>query len=174
MDLQIHNEERDIRLREWLEEVSVITTERVNRGVEGDYLTQWDEDSYHVVHYVDGRVEKTLTNKKRPSIMLKHVERVFNDWDLPLNSITHNHNLGARFIFGDSSWITIYMNGIHQDMLSDDAYSNWYSYKDGMLEYNHQLITLEEWIASIILKEAKKYPNDLQLQRTIKLKSLLK
>ena len=59
MDLQIHNNERDIQLRKWLEDVSVVTTERVSLQVEGDYLTKWDEDSYNVVIYVDGRVEKT-------------------------------------------------------------------------------------------------------------------
>ena len=85
MDLQIHNEERDIKLQEWLKEVSTISTERVSRQVEGDYLTKWDEDSYHVVHYVDGRVDKTLISKKRPSVTLKHIEQVFNDWGLELN-----------------------------------------------------------------------------------------
>jgi len=180
MDLQVHNEERDIRLQEWLKEVSTISTERVSQKVEGDYLTQWDEDSYHVVHYVDGRVEKTLVNKKRPSVMLKHVEKVFNDWDLPLNidgvkslRLKEVRSFSQRFIFGDS-WITVYMNDIHQDMLSDDAFGRWYKYEDGMLEVEHQVVKLEEWIASVILNQAKKYPSDVQLQRSIKLKSLLK
>jgi hypothetical protein len=179
MDLQIHNEERDIQLRKWLEEVSVITTERVSQEVEGDYLTKWDEDSYHVVHYVDGRVEKTLTLSKRPSVMLKHIEKVFNDWSLELNVMAMDSLkrkdrtvFTQRFIFGDS-WITVYMNDIHKDMISDDAFGNWYSYKDGILDFKGKLVTLEEWIASVILKEAKKYPNDVQLQRSIKLKALL-
>ena len=180
MDLQIHNEERDIQLQEWLKDVSTISTERVSQQVEGDYLTQWDEDSYHVVHYVDGRVQKTLTNSKRPSVMLKHVERVFNDWSLNLNikAMVDLRKKGRivfteRFIFGDS-WITVYMNDIHKDMLSDDAFGHWYTYKDGMIEVDNQVITLEEWIASVILKEAKKYPSDKQLQRSIKLKALIK
>ncbi len=187
MDLQIHNSERDIQLREWLEDVSVITTERVSQEVEGDYLTKWDEDSYHVVHYVDGRVEKTLTLSKRPSVMLKHIEKVFNDWSLELNIEAMNslkrvtvslHNtfdrkvFTQRFIFGDS-WITVYMNDIHKDMISDDAFGNWYSYKDGILDVKGKSVTLEEWIANHILSEAKKYPNDVQLQRSIKLKALL-
>jgi hypothetical protein len=179
MDLQIHNEERDIRLQEWLKDVSTISTERVSQQVEGDYLTQWDEDSYHVVHYVDGRVEKTLTDSKRPSVMLKHVESIFNDWSLELNikAIEGLKKKGRivftqRFIFGDS-WITVYMNDIHKDMLSDDAFGTWYSYKDGMIEVDNQVITLEEWIALVILKEAKKNPNDIQLQRSIKLKALI-
>ncbi len=179
MDLQIHNSERDIQLQKWLEDVSVITTERVSQEVEGDYLTKWDEDSYHVVHYVDGRVEKTLTLSKRPSVMLKHIEKVFNDWSLELN-VTAMNSLKRkdrvvftqRFIFGDS-WITVYMNDIHKDMISDDAFGNWYSYKDGILDVKGKSVTLEEWIASVILKEAKKYPNDIQLQRSIKLKALL-
>jgi len=179
MDLQIHNSERDIQLKKWLEEVSVITTERVSQEVEGDYLTKWDEDSYHVVHYVDGRVEKTLTLSKRPSVMLKHIEKVFNDWSLELNvkamdSLKRKGRIvfTERFIFGDS-WITVYMNDIHKDMISDDAFGNWYSYKDGILDVKGKSVTLEEWIASVILKEAKKYPNDIQLQRSIKLKALL-
>ncbi len=179
MDLQVHNEERDIRLQKWLEEVSVITTERVSLEVEEDYLTKWDEDSYHVVHYVDGRVEKTLTLSKRPSVMLKHIEKVFNDWSLDLNikamdSLKRKDRVvfTQRFIFGDS-WITVYMNDIHKDMISDDAFGNWYSYKDGILDVKGKSVTLEEWIASVILKEAKKYPNDIQLQRSIKLKALL-
>jgi hypothetical protein len=179
MDLQIHNSQRDIQLRKWLEEVSTISTETVSRAVEGDYLTKWDEDSYHVVHYVDGRVDKTLILSKRPSVMLKHIERVFNDWSLELN-VTAMKSLKRkdktvftqRFIFGDS-WITVYMNDIHKDMISDDSYGYWYSYKDGMLDIKGKSVTLEEWVASVILKEAKKYPHDIQLQRTIKLKALL-
>jgi len=180
MDLQVHNEERDIRLQELLKDISTISTERVSQKIEGDYLTQWDEDSYHVVHYVDYRVEKTLVSKKRPSVMLKHVEKVFNDWDLPLNidgmkslRLKEKRSFSQRFIFGDS-WITVYMNDIHQDMLSDDAFGRWYKYEDGMLEVEHQLVKLEEWIASVILKQAKKYPSDKQLQRSIKLKSLIR
>jgi hypothetical protein len=65
------------------------------------------------------------------------------------------------------------MNDIHKDMISDDSYGYWYSYKDGILDVKDKLVTLEEWIASVILKEAKKYPNDIQLQRMIKLKALL-
>lgn len=177
MDLQIHNEERDIQLQEWLKDISIISSERVSQQVEGDYLTQWDEDSYHVVHYVDGRVEKTLTNRKRPSVMLKHVERVFNQWSLDLNikaleSLKRKDRIFTeRFIFGDS-WITVYMNDIHKDMLSDDSFGRWYSYKDGMIEVDNQVITLEDWIASVIIKQVSK--TDIQLQRTIKLKSLLK
>lgn len=180
MDLQIHNEERDIRLQEWLKTTTSISSERVSQEVEGEYLTKWDEDSYHVVHYVDGRVEKTLTNSNRPSVMLKHIEKVFNDWSLELNvgamdSLKRKDRVvfTERFIFGDS-WITVYMNDIHKDMLSDDAFGRWYSYKDGMIEVGHQVITLEEWIASVILKEAKKYPSDKQLQRSIKLKALVR
>lgn len=180
MDLQIHNEERDIRLQEWLKDIATISTERVSQSVEGDYLTQWDEDSYHVVNYVDGRVEKTLVYTKRPSVMLKHVEKVFNDWSLELNvkamdSLKKKDRIvfTQSFIFGDS-WITVYMNDIHKDMLSDDAFGHWYTYKDGFLEVRHQWLTLEDWIASVILKEAKKYPSDKQLQRSIKLKSLIR
>ena len=179
MDLQTHNEERDIQLQEWLKTTTSISSERVSQEVEGDYLTKWDEDSYHVVHYVDGRVEKTLTNSKRPSVILKHIEKVFNDWSLELNvramdSLKRKDRVFTeRFIFGDS-WITVYMNDIHKDMLSDDAFGRWHSYKDGMLEVGHQIVTLEEWIASVILKEAKKYPNDKQLQRSIKLKALVR
>lgn len=178
MDLQIHNEERDIKLQDWLKEVSTISTERVSRQVEGDYLTKWDEDSYHVVHYVDGRVEKTLVNSKRPSVMLKHIEQVFNDWGLELNikamdslKKSDKRIFTQRFIFGDS-WITVYMNDIHQDMISDDAFGHWYTYKDGVLEVGHQLVKLEEWIAQYIIREAKKYPSDIQLQRSVKLKSI--
>ena len=112
--------------------------------------------------------------------MLKHVEKVFNDWDLPLNidgvkslRLKEVRSFSQRFIFGDS-WITVYMNDIHQDMLSDDAFGRWYKYEDGMLEVEHQVVKLEEWIASVILNQAKKYPSDVQLQRSIKLKSLLK
>ena len=178
MDLQIHNEERDIKLQDWLKEVSTISTERVSRQVEGDYLTKWDEDSYHVVHYVDGRVEKTLVNSKRPSVMLKHIEQVFNDWGLELNekamkelSRKEKTSLSTRLIFGNS-WITVYMNDIHKDMISDDAFGRWYTYKDGVLEVGHQLVKLEEWIAQRIIREAKKYPSDIQLQRSVKLKSI--
>ena len=179
MDLQIHNSERDIQLQKWLEEVSVIKTEKVSLEIEDDYLTKWDEDSYHVVHYVDGRVEKTLTLSKRPSVMLKHIEKVFNDWSIELN-VTAMESLKRsekrvftqRFIFGDS-WITVYINDIHKDMISDDAFGNWYKYTDGILDVKGKSVTLEEWIASVILKEAKKYPNDIQLQRSIKLKALL-
>ena len=180
MDLQIHNEERDIQLKKWLEEVSVISSERVSREIEGDYLTKWDEDSYHVVHYVDGRIEKTLVNSNRPSVMLKHVESVFNDWSLSLNveaiqGLTRKDKrvFTNRLIFGDS-WITVYMNDIHKDMISDRPVYCWYSYKDGMLSVNGKLVKLEEWIANHILNEAKKYPHDIQLQRSIKLKSLIK
>lgn len=150
MDLQIHNSERDIQLQKWLEDVSTISTETVSRVVEGDYLTKWDEDSYHVVHYVDGRVDKTLTLRRRPSVMLKHIERVFNDWSLELNvramdSLKRKDRVvfTERFIFGDS-WITVYMNDIHKDMISDDAFGNWYSYKDGMLDVKGKSVTLEE------------------------------
>jgi len=172
-------DERIIEMNEWLKTTASIGSERVSQEVEGDYLTKWDEDSYHVVHYVDGRVEKTLTLSNRPSVMLKHIEKVFNEWTLELNvramdSLKRKDRIvfTERFIFGDS-WITVYMNDIHKDMISDDAFGNWYSYKDGMLEVGHQIVTLEEWIASVILKEAKKYPNDIQLQRSIKLKALL-
>ena len=172
-------DERIIEMNEWLKTTTSISSERVSQEVEGDYLTKWDEDSYHVVHYVDGRVEKTLTLSKRPSVMLKHIEKVFNEWTLELNveamdSLKRKGRIvfTERFIFGDS-WITVYMNDIHKDMISDGAFGNWYSYKDGMLEVGHQIVTLEEWIASVILKEAKKYPNDIQLQRSIKLKALL-
>ncbi len=180
-------DERVIEMNDWIKTTTSISTERVSQEVEGDYLTQWDEDSYHVVNYVDGRVDKTLITSKRPSVMLKHIEKVFNDWSLELNIEAMNslkrvsvslHNtfdrkvFTPRFIFGDS-WITVYMNDIHKDMISDDAFGNWYSYKDGMLEVGHQIVTLEEWIASVILKEAKKYPNDIQLQRSVKLKALL-
>lgn len=178
MDLQIHNEERDIKLQEWLKEVSTISTERVSRQVEGDYLTKWDEDSYHVVHYVDVRVDKTLISKKRPSVMLKHIEQVFNDWGLELNikameSLIRSEKrvFAERLIFGNS-WITIYMNDIHKDMISDDSFGRWYTYKDGVLEIGHQLVKLEEWIAQHIIREAKKYPSDIQLQRSVKLKSI--
>lgn len=179
MDLQIHNEERDIQLQKWLEEISVITTERVSLQVEGDYLTKWDEDSYHVVHYVDGRVERTLTISKRPSVMLKHIEGIFNEWGLELNVMameslkrSEKRVFTQRFIFGDS-WITVYMNDIHKDMISDDAFGNWYKYTDSILDVRGKSVALEEWIASVILKESKKYPNDIQLQRSIKLKALL-
>jgi hypothetical protein len=172
-------DERIIEMNEWLKTTISIGSERVSQEVEGDYLTKWDEDSYHVVHYLDNRVEKTLTLSKRPSVMLKHIEKVFNDWSLELNvramdSLKRKDKrvFTERFIFGDS-WITVYMNDIHKDMISDDAFGRWYSYKDGMLEVGHQILTLEEWIASVILKEAKKYPNDVQLQRSIKLKALL-
>jgi len=180
MDLQIHNSERDIQIQKWLEDVSVISTERVSLEIEGDYLTKWDEDSYHVVHYIDGRVEKTLTLSKRPSVMLKHIETVFNDWSMELNikamdSLKRKDRVvfTQRFIFGDS-WITVYMNDIHKDMISNDAFGNWYSYKDGILDVKGSSLTLEEWIANHILNEAKKYPNDVQLQRSVKLKSLIK
>ena len=178
MDLQIHNNERDIQLRKWLEDVSVVTTERVSLQVEGDYLTKWDEDSYHVVYYVDGRVEKTLILSKRPSVMLKHIESVFNEWGLELNvSAMESLKRGdkrvftQRLIFGDS-WIAIYMNDIHRDMISDDSFGNWYTYKDGLLDIKGKLVKLEDWIATHILKEAKRYPSDIQLQRSIKFKSL--
>ena len=172
-------DERIIEMNEWLKTTISIGTERVSQEVEGDYLTKWDEDSYHVVHYLDNRVEKTLTLSKRPSVMLKHIEKIFNDWSLELNvramdSLKRKDKrvFTERFIFGDS-WITVYMNDIHKDMISDDDFGRWYSYKDGMLEVGHQILTLEEWIASVILKEAKKHPNDIQLQRSIKLKALL-
>ena len=172
-------DERIIEMNEWLKTTISIGSERVSQEVEGDYLTKWDEDSYHVVHYLDGRVEKTLTLSKRPSVMLKHIEKIFNDWSLELNvramdSLKRKDRVffTERFIFGDS-WITVYMNDIHKDMISDGAFGRWYSYKDGMLEVGHQILTLEEWIASVILKEAKKYPNDVQLQRSIKLRALL-
>jgi hypothetical protein len=116
--------------------------------------------------------------------MLKHIEKVFNEWTLELN-VTAMDSLKRkdrivftgivfteRFIFGDS-WITVYMNDIHKDMISDDAFGNWYSYKDGILDVKGKSVTLEEWIANHILSEAKKYPNDIQLQRMIKLKALL-
>jgi hypothetical protein len=172
-------DERIIEMNEWLKTTISIGSESVSQEVEGDYLTKWDEDSYHVVHYLDGRVDKTLTLSKRPSVMLKHIEKVFNDWSIELNvramdSLKRKDKrvFTQRFIFGDS-WITVYMNDIHKDMISDGAFGKWYSYKDGMLEVGHQILTLEEWIASVILKEAKKYPNDVQLQRSIKLKALL-
>jgi hypothetical protein len=172
-------DERIIEMNEWLKTTISIGSERVSQEVEGDYLTKWDEDSYHLVHYVGGRVEKTLTLSKRPSVMLKHIEKVFNDWSLELNvramkelSRKEKTSLSTRLIFGDS-WITVYMNDIHKDMISDDSYGYWYSYKDGILDVKDKLVTLEEWIASVILKEAKKYPNDIQLQRMIKLKALL-
>ena len=172
-------DERIIEMNEWLKTTISIGSERVSQEVEGDYLTKWDEDSYHVVHYLDGRVDKTLTLSKRPSVMLKHIEKVFNDWSMELNvramdSLKRKDRVvfTERFIFGDS-WITVYMNDIHKDMISDDAFGNWYSYKDGILDVKDKLVTLEEWIASVILKEAKKYPNDIQLQRMIKLKALL-
>jgi hypothetical protein len=171
-------DERIIEMNEWLKTTTSISTERVSQEVEGDYLTKWDEDSYHVVHYLDNRVEKTLTLSKRPSVMLKHIEKVFNDWSLELNFRAMDSMKGKdrsftqRLIFGDS-WIAIYMNDIHKDMISDDAFGPWYSYKDGILDVKDKLVTLEEWIALVILKEAKKYPNDIQLQRMIKLKALL-
>ena len=172
-------DERIIETNQWLKTTISIGSESVSQEVEGDYLTKWDEDSYHVVHYLDGRVDKTLTLSKRPSVMLKHIEKVFNDWSIELNvramdSLKRKDRVvfTERFIFGDS-WITVYMNDIHKDMISDDAFGKWYSYKDGMLEVGHQIVTLEEWIASVILKEAKKYPNDVQLQRSIKLRALL-
>lgn len=178
MDLQIHNEERDIRLQEWLKDVSTISTERVSKIVEGDYLTKWDEDSYHVVNYVDGRIEKTLISKKRPSVMLKHIEQVFNDWSLELNvkameSLKRSEKIvfTERLIFGDS-WIMIYMNDIHKDMISDDNFGRWYTYKDGLLEVGNQLVKLEEWIEQHIIRESKKHPSDIQLQRSVKLKSI--
>ncbi len=180
-------DERVIEMNDWIKTTTSISTERVSQEVEGDYLTQWDEDSYHVVNYVDGRVDKTLITSKRPSVMLKHIEKVFNDWSLELNIEAMNslkrvtvslHNtfdrkvFTQRFIFGDS-WITVYMNDIHEDMISDDAFVNWYKYKDGILDVKGKSVTLEEWIANHILSEAKKYPNDVQLQRSIKLKALL-
>jgi hypothetical protein len=172
-------DERIIEMNEWLKKTISIGSERVSQEVEGDYLTKWDEDSYHVVHYVDGRVEKTLTLSKRPSVMLKHIEKIFNEWTLELNveamdSLKRKGRIvfTERFIFGDS-WITVYMNDIHKDMISDDAFGNWYSYKDGILDVKGKSVTLEEWIANHILSEAKKYPNDIQLQRMIKLKALL-
>ncbi len=180
-------DERIIEMNDWIKTTTSISTETVSQEVEGDYLTQWDEDSYHVVNYVDGRVDKTLITSKRPSVMLKHIEKVFNDWSLELNIEAMNslkrvavslHNtfdrkvFTQRFIFGDC-WITVYMNDIHKDMISDDAFNNWYKYTDGILDVKGKSVTLEEWIDSVILKEAKKYPNDIQLQRTIKLKALL-
>jgi hypothetical protein len=113
--------------------------------------------------------------------MLKNVERVFNDWSLTLNikamkslRLKEKRPFSQRFIFGDS-WITVYMNDIHKDMISDDAFGQWYTYQDGMISYqSEKSIALEEWIAGHIIKEAKKYPSDTQLQRSIKLKSLLK
>ena len=78
----------------------------------------------------------------------------------------------TRLIFGDS-WITVYMNDIHKDMISDDSFGHWYTYKDGFLSINGELVKLEDCIAKHIMKEAKKYPNDVQLQRSVKLKSLL-
>lgn len=179
MDLQVHDDERDLRLRKWLEGVSTISSKRVSREVEGDYLTKWDYDSYHVVDYIDGRVEDTLVSSNRPSVMLKHIEKVFNDWSLPLNvramqdlSRSNRSIFTTRLIFGDS-WITVYMNDIHKDMISDDSFGHWYTYKDGFLSIKGELVKLEDWIAKHIMKEAKKYPNDVQLQRSVKLKSLL-
>jgi hypothetical protein len=173
-------DERIEKMNEWLKTTISIGTERVSCEIEGDYLTKWDEDSYHVVHYLDGRVDKTLSFSKRPSVMLKHIEKVFNDWSLELNieamekiKKREKRYFSTQLRFGNS-WIIIYMNDIHQDMISDDQYGRWYSYKDGMLEVGHQIVTLEEWIASVILKEAKKYPSDIQLQRSIKLKALVK
>jgi hypothetical protein len=179
--------ERIEKMNDWIKTTTSIGTETVSQEVEGDYLTQWDEDSYHVVNYVDGRVDKTLITSKRPSVMLKHIEKVFNDWSMELNinamdslkrvavSLRNTFDrkvFTPRFIFGDC-WITVYMNDIHKDMISDDAFNNWYKYKDGILDIKGKSVTLEEWIASVILKEAKKYPNDIQLQRSIKLKALL-
>ena len=67
-------DERIIEMNDWIKTTTSISTETVSQEVEGDYLTQWDEDSYHVVNYVDGRVDKTLITSKRPSVMLKHIE----------------------------------------------------------------------------------------------------
>ena len=179
MDLQIHNEEGDKRMNEWLREVPTIHTERVSCEKLGDHLTKWDEDSYHVIEYVNGEVEKTLIWSKRPSVMLKHVEKVFNDWDLPLNfdavkSLRLKEIKSSRtsFIFGDS-WITVYMNLFHSDMLSDGDFGDWYKYKDGLIEVSGKVMELEEWISSVIIKEARSKPYDVKLQRIVKLKSLI-
>jgi hypothetical protein len=51
-------DERIEKMNEWLKTTISIGTERVSCEIEGDYLTKWDEDSYHEVHYVDGRVDK--------------------------------------------------------------------------------------------------------------------
>jgi hypothetical protein len=170
----------DFDINEWLKRVSTISTETVSQYIKGDYLTHLDKDSYHVVNYKDGRVEKTLTTVSKPSVMLKDIERVFDDWGLPLNMDTINllkkkdkRPFSDRLIFG--SWISIYLNSVHLDMISDDAFGPWYSYRDGMISYqSDKEVTLEEWISSVILKQAKKYPQDTQLQRCVKLKSLLK
>ncbi len=170
----------DFDINEWYKQVSTISTETVSQYIEGDYLTHLDKDSYHVVNYKDGRIEKTLTTVSKPSVMLKHIERVFDDWGLPLNMDTINllkkkdkRPFSDRLIFG--SWISIYLNSVHLDMISDDAFGPWYSYRDGMISYqSDKEVTLEEWISSVILKQAKKYPQDTQLQRCVKLKSLLK
>lgn len=169
----------DFDINEWYKRVSTISTETVSHYIEGDYLTKLDKDYYHVVNYKDGRVEKTLTTVSKPSLMLKHIERVFDDWGLPLNMDTINllkkkdkRPFSDRLIFG--SWISIYLNSVHLDMISDDPFGPWYSYKDGYLTIEGKGVKLEVWIEEVILKMAKKYPYDTQLQRCVKLKSLLK
>jgi hypothetical protein len=49
-------DERIEKMNEWLKTTISIGTERVSCEIEGDYLTKWDEDSYHVVHYLDGLI----------------------------------------------------------------------------------------------------------------------
>lgn len=171
----------DFDINEWYKQVSTISTETVSQYIEGDYLTYLDKDSYHVVNYKDGRVEKTLVTSIRPSVMLKDIERVFNDWDLPLNedAMRSMNKKGKRpfsdrLIFGNINWISIYLNSVHLDMISDDAFGPWYSYKDGYLTIEGKGVKLEDWISEVILKIVKKYPYDTQLQRSVKLKSLLK
>ena len=172
----------DFDINEWLKGVSTISTETVSQYIEGDYLTKLDKDYWHVVKYKDGRIEEILVTASKPSHMLKHIERVFDDWELSLNedvmrSINttisdKKRTFSDRFIFG--SWISIYLNSFHLDMISDDPFGPWYSYKDGLLIIEGKGVKLEDWIAEVILKEVKKYPYDKQLQRCVKLKSLLK
>lgn len=154
-------------------------TKKVSHEVKGDLLTQFDIDKYHVIHYLDGTKKMTLISSERPSVMLKHVEKVFNDWDLLLNVVAMNKthksplSFSDKLIFGDS-WITVYMNNIHKDMISDDAFGKWYKYKDGYLDIDNKMVKLEEWLAQHIIMQSRKYPSDKQLQRIVKLKSLLK
>ena len=65
------------------------------------------------------------------------------------------------------------MNDFHMDMICDDSNNRWCTYKDGILDVKGESVTLEEWIANHILSESKKYPNGVQLQRSIKLKALI-
>jgi len=161
-----HNlsDERIEQINKWLMCISTISNEYISFEDKDDPFTKWDKDIYHVVTYNSGEIKKDLISVERPSVKLKRINSIMEDWGLKFH-LRNGWNDG-RFHWKGDTYVTMEMNTFHKNLFKFDepgGKNDWFEYTDTYIK---------EQIDEHIIDKAIKSGN-ISLMREVKIRSIL-